>query len=122
MHWKILNRRQADIQLIKRTYKYFFLLQIGLSTLSSPIETLELKRVRIKDVWDTPYIYLYPAQYGTEPYDLYSCGKNRKNDFGEQDDITFWKEPNLSYYSEKEKGTIDPVSQFKGYLLGRVIN
>ena len=53
-----------------------------------------------KDIWGTEYIYIYPSQSGDGGYDLYSCGKNRTDDFGEGDDITSWKEIDLNYYDD----------------------
>jgi len=53
-----------------------------------------------KDIWGTEYIYIYPSKSGDGGYDLYSCGKNRTDDFGEGDDITSWKEIDLNYYDD----------------------
>jgi type II secretion system protein G len=53
-----------------------------------------------KDIWGTEYIYIYPSQSGEGGYDLYSCGKNQTDDFGEGDDITSWKEIDLNYYDD----------------------
>lgn len=66
------------------------------------------------DVWGTKYIYLSPAKYGNLPYDLYSCGKNQTDEFGQGDDITNWKEIDFNYYDdskpEPEKKVIIMVS------------
>jgi len=51
-----------------------------------------------KDVWGTHSIYIYPPKYGTLSFDLYSCGQNKKDDFGEGDDISNWKFTNQGYY------------------------
>lgn len=58
-----------------------------------------------KDIWGTEYIYIYPAKYGNLAYDLYSCGKNKKDNFGQDDDITIWKEINLDYYDDSRPNT-----------------
>jgi general secretion pathway protein G len=58
-----------------------------------------------KDIWGTEYIYIYPAKYGNLAYDLYSCGKNKKDDFGQGDDITSWKEINFDYYDDSRADT-----------------
>lgn len=50
------------------------------------------------DYWGNKYIYLYPAQYGNKDYDLYSIGKNKKDDHGKHDDISNWKGANKGLY------------------------
>jgi type II secretion system protein G len=54
------------------------------------------------DGWGTKYIYIYPAKYGNLAYDLYSCGKNKINNFGQDDDITNWGGINFDYYNDSE--------------------
>lgn len=56
------------------------------------------------DPWHKPYIYISPAKYGTKEYDLYSFGKNGRNDYGQQDDITNWQPINKTYYPELQNG------------------
>ena len=41
-----------------------------------------------KDPWGTKYVYIYPNRHGGEIYELYSCGENQRDDFGQYDDIT----------------------------------
>jgi general secretion pathway protein G len=58
-----------------------------------------------QDVWGSPYRYFFPPQYNKkEPYDFYSWGKNKTDDWGEKDDITNWKEINRKYYDNSEIG------------------
>jgi general secretion pathway protein G len=52
------------------------------------------------DSWGNNFLYKYPAKLGNETFDLYSFGKNRKNDFGGKDDITSWSGIPKSYYEE----------------------
>ena len=54
------------------------------------------------DPWGKRYIYIYPRQYGSKSYDLYSCGANMKDDLGEKDDITNWGEINNEYYNRHQ--------------------
>jgi type II secretory pathway pseudopilin PulG len=57
----------------------------------------------IEDVWGTRYIYYSPAQYEKGAlYELYSCGKNKRNDFGQKDDITNWQGVNSVYYADEQ--------------------
>jgi len=51
-----------------------------------------------RDPWKNKYVYIFPSRYGNKPYDLYSFGKNGKDDFGQADDITNWKGINYIYY------------------------
>jgi len=54
-----------------------------------------------RDVWGERFIYFYcPCPNNIYSYRIYSYGKNRRNDFGEKDDITTWKEIDKSYYLE----------------------
>jgi hypothetical protein len=41
------------------------------------------------DPWGNPYIYRYPSNHDTEPYDLLSAGPDGKE--GTSDDIVSWK-------------------------------
>jgi general secretion pathway protein G len=50
------------------------------------------------DPWGKAYVYIHPAKYGKKSYDLYSFGMNMKDDLGEKDDITNWRELNYEYY------------------------
>ncbi len=34
------------------------------------------------DAWGEKYIYYYPSRYGTKEFDLYSKGRNMKDDYG----------------------------------------
>ena len=70
----------------------------------------------IPDPWGSKYIYLYPAQYGDGAYDLYSCGKNKKDDRGQQDDISNWKGSDENFY-ERTRLSMDPLLLFKACLL-----
>lgn len=66
------------------------------------IKPEELDQWGRADNWGTKYRYLYPAKYGNLPYDLYSFGKNKQDEFGQGDDITNWKGINLDYYDDFE--------------------
>jgi general secretion pathway protein G len=65
----------------------------------TPQELSIIKNIN-HDVWGTKYIYIYPAKYSNEPYDLYSCGKNRRDDQGQKDDITYWKGNDETFYGK----------------------
>lgn len=54
------------------------------------------------DVWNTRYVYIYPSRYGDKTFDLYSFGKNRKDDFGRGDDISNWRGFNPNEYDDKK--------------------
>lgn len=57
----------------------------------------------MRDVWGTPYIYYSPAQHEKEiPYELYSCGRDQKDNLSQGDDIPSWKRTNMSYYLDEE--------------------
>lgn len=45
----------------------------------------------ILDLWGTPYLYRSPGKYNVTFFDLYSRGKNKKDDVGYHDDIRNWK-------------------------------
>ena len=70
-----------------------------------------------QDIWGTKYIYIYPASLRDGLYDLYSCGKNQRDDIGQKDDITPWKEENDAFYSKGYGLFMDPLSQFIIFLL-----
>jgi general secretion pathway protein G len=73
---------------------------------------------KIRDVWGTQYIYYSPAQYEKErPYDLYSCGQDRKDDLTQGDDITSWKRVNMSYYADEESFVINDPFNKLGIIL-----
>jgi general secretion pathway protein G len=58
----------------------------GLSTWDGPYLKIHVP----SDAWGEPYVYVHPPRYGSKPFDLYSRGKDRRDDFGEHDDITNW--------------------------------
>jgi len=45
----------------------------------------------ILDPWGIPYIYHYPGKHNRSSFDLYSCGRNRKDEKGRGDDLRNWK-------------------------------
>lgn len=52
------------------------------------------------DPWGNKYVYFFPAKYGNKDYDIYSFGKNMKDNRGLEDDITNWKKINYDYYDK----------------------
>jgi general secretion pathway protein G len=56
------------------------------------------------DPWGNKFIYLYPTKLGSERFDLYSVGSNGKDDKGDLDDISIWKEYDDNYY----RNSFDP--------------
>lgn len=67
------------------------------------------------DSWGNKFVYLYPARKGGKPFELYSFGGNEKDDDGEGDDITNWRDINEEYYggiSKKSKQMIKWFSLF----------
>lgn len=56
-----------------------------------------------KDYWGSKFIYIFPARYGNKVYDLYSMGKNMKDDNGNGDDISNWNKINMSFYQNPLK-------------------
>ncbi|MDY6994756.1 MAG: type II secretion system protein GspG [Pseudomonadota bacterium] len=88
------------------------------------ITAQELSRMKAvdADAWGTKYIYFYPAKYGPESYDLYSCGKNKQDDLGTGDDISIWKAKDPAFYDKEDSGLhMDPLSQLRSFLLILVI-
>lgn len=85
----------------------------------TPQQELSIIKDINQDIWGTKYIYIYPAKYSSDGlYDLYSCGKNQRDDLGQKDDITsFWKEENDAFYSKGHGLFMDPLSQFIIFLL-----
>jgi general secretion pathway protein G len=57
-----------------------------------------LKKEVPDDGWGNPYVYIYPAKYGSKSYDLYSYGENKQDDHGLKDDITNWRPIDKNYY------------------------
>jgi len=55
-----------------------------------------------KDAWGEPFIYIFPAAYGSEGFDLYSKGVNLRDDRGGEDDITNWSGIPSEFY-ERER-------------------
>ena len=54
-----------------------------------------------RDVWGERFRYFYCSCPGhANAYRVYSYGKNKRNDFGEKDDITTWKNIDKSYYQK----------------------
>jgi general secretion pathway protein G len=62
-----------------------------------------------RDVWGERFRYFYcpcPSHIDShsyiidDSYRIYSYGKNKRNDFGEKDDLTTWKDIDKSYYKE----------------------
>jgi hypothetical protein len=50
------------------------------------------------DPWGSPYHYRYPATFGTGIYDLYSAGRDGRDDHGSGDDITNWSGVPRAFY------------------------
>ena len=73
----------------------------------------------ITDVWGTQYVYYSPAQYEKGAlYELYSCGKNQQDDFGQQDDITNWQGINTVYYADEQTFVVnDPIERIGALLI-----
>ena len=44
----------------------------------------------LEDSWGRVFVYHYPPSYGSERFDLYSLGKNGRDDHGASDDISNW--------------------------------
>jgi general secretion pathway protein G len=50
------------------------------------------------DHWGNKYQYIFPAKYGNKEYDLYSFGKDKVDDHGQNDDITNWEKISIKHY------------------------
>lgn len=68
----------------------------GLRVLTEKVDTAigwdgpYLKRPAPSDPWGQPYVYHSPARFGSGPYEIYSTGRNARDDQGRDDDITSW--------------------------------
>jgi general secretion pathway protein G len=78
----------------------------GLRPLDSPTKDMPgwrgpyLKKNLPIDPWGHEYQYHYPPKYGNRKFDLYSFGANGKDDHGEGDDISNWKDYDRAYYGD----------------------
>jgi hypothetical protein len=50
------------------------------------------------DVWHNDLNYIYPSEFGSKEFDLYSFGKNGIDDYGEGDDISNWTSLSTVHY------------------------
>ncbi len=69
------------------------------------------------DPWGNEYKYFYPSRHGTKAFDLYSFGVNEKDDSGDVDDISNWKEADGKYYGMLSKAEQAALK----YLVGGVL-
>jgi len=58
------------------------------------------------DPWLKDYLYIYPAKFGSEEFDLYSTGQNEVDDHGLKDDITNWKPVDHRYYPHSSNNNL----------------
>jgi general secretion pathway protein G len=71
-----------------------------------------------QDAWGTKYIYIYPAKYNSDGfYDLYSCGKNLRDDLGQKDDVTSWKEEDEAFYSKDRGLFVEFLSKWFNFII-----
>jgi len=114
--WKImaietaLYSFQMDVGIFPATLDALFSQPLSLNTFNWKGPYLNVQMISKADIWDTEYVYLYPAKYGNKEFDLYSCGKNHKDDFGKKDDISNWGKFDPKYYHPKE------IRRFKLYF------
>ncbi len=50
-----------------------------------------VKPALVTDGWGQPLVYRYPAEFGSEAFDLYSIGANGIDEHGGGDDVSSWK-------------------------------
>lgn len=108
--YKVVHTR-VEIEVIENAVDKFYADTGRYPTMAEGLEVLRqrpsqplnwrgpyLKKDVPVDPWRRPYIYIYPAKYGTKQFDLYSWGADGKDDFGLVDDISNWRGFDNSYY------------------------
>jgi general secretion pathway protein G len=82
----------------------------------TPQKWSTVKDIR-QDAWGTKYIYIYPASLRDGLYDLYSCGKNQRDDLGQKDDINFWKGEDDAFYSKDRGLFVEFLSNWFDFII-----
>ena len=89
-----LRTLSTVLDLYKLNTQHYPSTEDGLHALLTPIAYI---KKLAKDPWQSDYHYVFPASLNSElAYDLYSFGKNGKDDAGAQDDIPAWGEPDCN--------------------------
>jgi hypothetical protein len=90
-----LNSFKVAIQQYQMENRFRFPdMEEGLKAISKYLNVADIP----SDPWGHPYVYIHPAVYSDQPYDLYSIGRNEIDEKGEGDDISAWKDLPAAYF------------------------